>query len=78
MTLMLNVQEAHRQFFQLLDWVQQGEQVVIAESGRPVVRLVLVTSPVAPREPGSATGQIVIAEDFDAPLPESILGAFEQ
>jgi len=28
--------------------------------------------------PGSAAGQVVIADDFDAPLPESILGDFER
>ncbi len=78
MTLMLNVHEAQVQLAQLLERARQGEEIIIAEAGQPVARLVLIDKPIAPRVPGSASGQIVIADDFDAPLPESILGAFER
>ena len=78
MTLTLNVNEVGTSLASLLERVRQGEEIIIAESGRPVARLVSVDKPVAPRVPGSAAGQIVIAEDFDAPLPDSVLGAFEQ
>jgi hypothetical protein len=30
------------------------------------------------REPGSASGRVVVGEDFDAPLPEEVLEAFER
>jgi hypothetical protein len=30
------------------------------------------------RIPGSAKGEVLVAEDFDAPLPESIMTSFEQ
>jgi len=43
-----------------------------------VARLVLIDKPLAPRTPGSAAGQAVVTDDFDTPLPESILGDFEQ
>jgi antitoxin (DNA-binding transcriptional repressor) of toxin-antitoxin stability system len=49
-----------------------------AEVGHPVARLVPIDEPIAPRVPGNAADQVVIADDFDAPLPESVLGAFEQ
>ena len=78
MTLMLNVHEAQVQLAQLLERARQGEEIIIAEAGQPVARLVLIDKPIAPRVPGSAAGQVVIADDFDAPLPESILGAFER
>jgi len=78
MTLMLNVHEAQAQLAQLLERARQGEEIIIAEAGQPVARLVLIDKPIAPRVPGSAAGQVVIADDFDAPLPESILGAFER
>ena len=78
MTLTLNIHEAQIQLIQLLKQAQQGEEIIIAQAGRPVARLVLIDKPVAPRIPGSAAGQVVIADDFDKPLPESILGAFEQ
>jgi prevent-host-death family protein len=73
MTFMLNVHEAQAQLAQLLERARQGEEIIIAEAGRPVARLVLIDRPTAPRVPGSAAGQVVIADDFDAPLPESIL-----
>ena len=63
---------------QLLERVRQGEAIIIAEAGRPVARLVLIDRPTTPRMLGSAAGQVVIADDFDAPLPESILGDFER
>ena len=78
MTLMLNFHEAQMQLVQLLKQARHGEEIIIAEAGRPVARLVLIDKPLAPRTPGSAAGQVVIADDFDTPLPESILGAFEQ
>jgi antitoxin (DNA-binding transcriptional repressor) of toxin-antitoxin stability system len=30
------------------------------------------------RESGSASGRVIIGEDFDAPLPEEVLEAFER
>lgn len=78
MTLTLNVHEAQIQLAQLLERVRQGEEIIIAEAGRPVARLVLIDRPTAPRVPGSAKDQVVIADDFDTPLPESILGDFER
>jgi prevent-host-death family protein len=76
MTFMLNVHEAQAQLAQLLERARQGEEIIIAEAGRPVARLVLIDRPTAPRVPGSAAGQVVIADDFDAPLPESILKTY--
>jgi prevent-host-death family protein len=78
MTLTLNVHEAQTQLAQLLERARKGEEIIIAEAGRPVARLVLIDRPTAPRVPGSAAGQVVIADDFDAPLPDSILGDFER
>lgn len=77
MAKMVNVHEAKTHLSKLLEQVSQGEEVVIAKSGRPVARLVAVRGPVGRREPGSAKGQIKIGEDFDAPLPEDIQSYFE-
>ena len=77
MTLTVNVHEAKTQLSKLLDRVSSGEEIVIARAGKPVARLVPVTGGPARRLPGSAAGQMGIAEDFDAPLPEEILAEFE-
>ncbi len=77
-TLTLNVNEIGVILAKLLERVRQGEEIIITESGRPVARLSPVDQPSAQRVPGSAAGQIIVADDFDAPLPDSVLGAFEQ
>jgi antitoxin (DNA-binding transcriptional repressor) of toxin-antitoxin stability system len=47
--------------------------IVFARAGKPVARLVPIERQTAQRIPGSAKGKLVIADDFDAPLPEDIL-----
>ena len=49
---------------------------MIAKAGVPRARLVAV-APTVRRRPGAWKGKIYIAEDFDAPLPEDMLDAFE-
>ncbi len=77
MSTTVNVHEAKTHLSRLLERVMQGEEVVIAKSGRPVARLVALKETGKRREPGSARGQIKIAEDFDGPLPEGIQRFFE-
>ena len=64
-----------------LDRVEAGEHLIVVRGGRPVVELRPVASapPVAPmRRPiGLAAGEFTVPDDFDAPLPEDILRAFE-
>jgi prevent-host-death family protein len=77
MALVVNIHEAKTQFSKLISRVASGEEVVIAKAGKPVARLVPVPRSLEHRVSGSAKGKIVIAEDFDAPLPDSVLGEFE-
>lgn len=69
-----NVHDAKTHFSRLLDRVAQGEEIIIAKSGRPVAKLVRVAA--EPRKPGRLKGRIRIAPDFDEPLPDEILAAF--
>lgn len=75
---MVNIHEAKTFFSKLIDRVRQGEEIVIAKAGHPVARLVPVKPEVVRRVPGSARGQVVVAADFDAPLPADLQGAFEE
>jgi prevent-host-death family protein len=62
----------------LLDRVEAGEHLVVIRAGRPVAELRPVSAPVStPRPYGLGAGQFVVPDDFDAPLPESILREFE-
>jgi len=78
MPLKVNIHEAKTQFSRLLARVESGEEIIIAKAGRPIARLVPIIERPKRRTPGSAEGKIIISPDFDAPLPESILKAFEQ
>jgi len=71
----VNIHEAKTHLSRLLQRVAAGEEVTIARSGVPVARLVAV-EPQAKRPLGFARGEIRIADDFDAPLPDDLLAAF--
>lgn len=78
MTLTVNIHEAKTHFSKLLERVRRGEEVIVAKAGKPIARLVPFTRAPAERTPGSAAGHIVIADDFDAPLPPADIDAFER
>lgn len=74
----VNIHEAKTHLSQLLARVQEGEEIIIAKAGRPIARLVPIRARPKRRRPGSAEGKVVIAPDFDAPLPEEALVEFER
>lgn len=78
MSTTVNVHEAKTHLSKLLERVGQGEEVVIAKSGRPVARLVPMVGRPERRKPGSAKGTLWLSDDFDAPLPEEVLESFER
>ena len=78
MFVTMTVHEAQTDFSRLLVRVSQGEEVIIAQGGQPVARVVPVTKAPARRRPGSAAGQVIIHPDFDTPLPADVLDAFEK
>lgn len=70
----VNVQDAKTQLSALLARVEAGEDVVIARAGAPVARLV----PVVDLQRRSFGGlELDVPEDFDAPLTEAELAAWE-
>ncbi|RLC74930.1 MAG: type II toxin-antitoxin system Phd/YefM family antitoxin [Chloroflexi bacterium] len=78
MCMTMTVREAQVDFSRLLMRVSQGEEVIIAQGGQPVARIVPALKSPVRRRPGSAAGQVVIHPDFDAPLPTAVLDAFER
>jgi prevent-host-death family protein len=70
----INLKQAKEQLSDLLDRVAEGEEIVIARSGRSVAKLVRL--PPQPRQPGRLKGRIRIAPDFDDPLPEDLAAGF--
>ncbi|WP_375510663.1 type II toxin-antitoxin system Phd/YefM family antitoxin [uncultured Nostoc sp.] len=77
MSITVNVSEVTAKFSELLSQVLLGEEVVIAQKGIPVARLVALRDTASPRIPGLDKGKVIIAPDFNEPLPEDILNDFE-
>jgi prevent-host-death family protein len=73
----VNTHEAKTQLSRLLRRVAAGEEITIANRGVPIARLVGVSAGKSKRKLGFFGDTIKIADDFDAPLPDEILDAFE-
>lgn len=73
----VNTHEAKTHFSELLRRVCDGEEIIVANRGVPVARIVPLRESRS-RILGKYKGQIKIADDFDAPLPEEIQNAFEE
>ena len=67
----VSLYDAKTRLSELVEQAAQGQEIVIAKSGKPKARLV----PFVPRDtrrlrvPGRGKGRVRMAPDFDAPLP---------
>ena len=73
----MNLHEAATKLPALVDAALKGEDAVIAEDGKPMIRLVPCEPPQIPRRPGRLRGQIWIEDDFDSADAE-IIAMFEE
>ena len=71
----VTVHAAKTHLSRLLREVAAGDDIVITRSGQPVAKLVTVEEerPIF----GIDKGRFVVPDDFDAPLDEDLLRAFE-
>jgi len=76
MTL-VNIHEAKTHLSRLLTQAVEGEEVIIAKSGKPIARLVPIEHQPRRRVLGQDRGLFKVPEDFDAPLPDDLLASFE-
>ena len=66
-----NIHEAKTHLSKLIERALQGEEVVIAKAGTPLVKLVAYEATNRKeREGGQWAGQVWVSDDFDAPDPE--------
>lgn len=75
----VNLHAAKTHFSKLVEAAAAGEEIIIAKAGKPVARLVPLTSPEKrpKRRLGLLAGRATIPTDFDATLPDSVLDDFE-
>jgi prevent-host-death family protein len=74
----VNIHAAKTQLSRLVEKAAAGEDVIIAKAGTPLAKLgPLVSSGRRKRRLGLLAGRITVPDDFDAPLPDQVLDAFE-
>jgi antitoxin (DNA-binding transcriptional repressor) of toxin-antitoxin stability system len=74
----VSVEEMQRDLSACLQRVEAGETLLIVREGKPVAEFKpVVTSAAALRPFGLCKGEFTVPDDFDAPLPEDVLKAFE-
>ena len=73
----VSLYDAKTHLSSLVERAAQGEEIVISKSGKPKARLVPLDDVRPLREPGRGRGQWYVAPDFDDPLPDDVIAAFE-
>jgi prevent-host-death family protein len=75
----VSIEDVQRDVAGYLKRVEAGETLLIVRDGKPVaeVKPVSVFAPTALRPFGLCRGKFTVPDDFDAPLPEELLRAFE-
>jgi len=73
----VNIYEAKTRLSQLVDIAASGQDVVVSRNGKPLVRITRLDSPKRRIKFGLLKGKVIIADDFDAPMPDEVLAGFE-
>jgi prevent-host-death family protein len=77
MTKSVGVHEAKTHLSRMLELVEAGEEVVITRRGEAIARLVPAAKD-DERRLGIDRGRYTVPDDFDAPLPDDVIAAFER
>jgi antitoxin (DNA-binding transcriptional repressor) of toxin-antitoxin stability system len=76
--LNVTVEEMQCDPLKYLQQVEAGETLVIVRFDKPIAELKPITSSSKQLRPfGLCAGEFTVPDDFDDPLPEDILSAFE-
>jgi prevent-host-death family protein len=77
MATVVNIHEAKTHLSKIVDQAAAGREVIIAKAGRRVARLVPLESGPRPKKLGRLKGKFRIPDDFNQPLDEQVIAAFE-
>ena len=74
----VSVDEIKRDLLTYLQRVEAGETLVIVQAGKPLAELKPVRSDSLVLRPfGLCAGDFIVPDDFDEPLPETLINDFE-
>jgi prevent-host-death family protein len=66
----IELEQVHQQLTELIERAARGEDIIITKDQMPIVKLISVKPGQRQRRLDTAKGQIVMADDFDAPLED--------
>ncbi len=75
--LSVTVDDIQRDPLKYLHQVEAGETLVIFRADKPIAEIKPVASSQSIRPFGLCAGEFTVPDDFDDPLPEDLLNAFE-
>ena len=68
----VNIREAKTHLSRLVEAAAKGEPFTIAKAGKPLVKVVPLDAPAAPRRLDFMRGAFTVPDDFDTMDPEEI------
>lgn len=77
MATTVNIHEAKTHLSRLVDKVAAGAEIIIAKAGKPMARLAPISAPARKKQLGLLKGKIRVPDDFNAPLDDDTMAAFE-
>jgi prevent-host-death family protein len=77
MATTVNIHEAKTHLSRLVDEVAAGAEIIIAKAGKPMARLAPISAPARKKQLGLLKGKIKVPDDFNAPLDDDTIAAFE-
>ena len=75
--LNITINDIQQDPLKYIQQVEAGETLVIYRSDQPIAELKPVASRPKLRPFGLCSGEFTVPDDFDTPLPEDLLSAFE-
>lgn len=72
----ISIDEIGRDLLGYIRRVEAGETLVILRAGKPVAEIKPASNLISLRPFGLCAGEFVVPDDFDAPLPESVINEF--
>lgn len=74
--MLINIHDAKTNFSKLIQQALNGEEIIIAKGGNPLIKLVPYSAELPKRQGGQLKDLMHIGDDFDSPLPPNLLDEF--
>ncbi len=72
----VNIHDAKTHLSRLVEAAAKGEPFIIAKAGKPLVKVIPIDAPTAPRRLGFMRGAVTVPDDFDTMGQEEIENLF--